>query len=155
MADCMKTARSAEAASPGQGANPDASNPLPVFFGIDVMVGLPGETPELFEKTYKFLETLRPAFLHVFPYSKRPGTPAAVMPGQVPPEVKTERAARLEELCEKLHYEFVERCKGMKATVLWESREKDGSMGGYTGNYIRITRPYDAARVNTLEEITI
>ena len=134
---------------------PGEPSPLPVFFGIDVMVGLPGETPELFEKTYKFLETLRPAFLHVFPYSKRPGTPAAVMPGQVPPEVKTERAARLEALCEQLHAEFVERCKGMRATVLWESREKDGSMGGYTGNYIRITRPYDAARVNTLEEITI
>lgn len=128
---------------------------LPVFFGIDVMVGLPGETTELFEKTCKFLEELRPAFLHVFPYSKRPGTPAAIMPGQVPPEVKTERAARLEALCEKLHSEFVERCKGMRATVLWESREKDGSMGGYTGNYIRITRPYDPARVNTLEEITV
>lgn len=134
---------------------PGEPAPLPVFFGIDVMVGLPGETPELFEKTYRFLEQLRPAFLHVFPYSKRPGTPAAVMPGQVPPEVKTERAARLEALCEELHSEFVERCKGMSATVLWESREKDGTMGGYTGNYIRITRPFDPARVNTLEEIII
>ena len=134
---------------------PGEPAPLPVFFGIDVMVGLPGETPELFEKTYRFLEQLRPAFLHVFPYSKRPGTPAAVMPGQVPPEVKTERAARLEALCEELHSEFVERCKGMGATVLWESREKDGTMGGYTGNYIRITRPFDPARVNTLETIII
>ena len=134
---------------------PGEPAPLPVFFGIDVMVGLPGETPELFEKTYRFLEQLRPAFLHVFPYSKRPGTPAAVMPGQVPPEVKTERAARLEALCEELHSEFVERCKGMSATVLWESREKDGTMGGYTGNYIRITRPFDPARVNTLEDIII
>ena len=134
---------------------PGEPAPLPVFFGIDVMVGLPGETPELFEKTYRFLSELRPAFLHVFPYSKRPGTPAAVMPGQVPPEVKTERAARLEALCEELHSEFVERCKGMSATVLWESREKDGTMGGYTGNYIRITRPFDPARVNTLEEIII
>ena len=128
---------------------------LPVFFGIDVMVGLPGETPELFEKTYRFLEELRPAFLHVFPYSKRPGTPAAVMPGQVPPEVKTERVARLEELCARLHSEFEARCKGMRATVLWESREKDGTMGGYTDNYIRVSRPFDPARVNTLEEIIL
>ena len=128
---------------------------LPVFFGIDVMVGLPGETPELFERTYRFLEKLRPAFIHVFPYSKRPGTPAAVMPGQVPPEVKAERVARLEELCARLHSEFEARCKGMRATVLWESREKDGTMGGYTGNYIRISRPYDPARVNTLEEIIL
>lgn len=128
---------------------------LPVFFGIDVMVGLPGETPELFERTYRFLEELRPAFIHVFPYSKRPGTPAAVMPGQVPPEVKAERVARLEELCARLHSEFETRCKGMCATVLWESREKDGTMGGYTGNYIRITRPYDPDRVNTLEKVII
>ncbi len=128
---------------------------LPIFFGIDVMVGLPGETPELFEKTYRFLEELRPAFLHVFPYSKRPGTPAAVMPGQVPPEVKTERAARLEELSNRLHADFAARCKGMRATVLWESREKDGSMGGYTDNYIRVSRPFDPARVNTLEEIIL
>jgi len=128
---------------------------LPVFFGIDVMVGLPGETPELFEKTFRFLEELRPAFLHVFPYSKRPGTPAAVMPGQVPPEVKTERAARLEELSSHLHADFAARCKGMRATVLWESREKDGTMGGYTGNYIRVSRPFDPARVNTLEEIIL
>ena len=126
---------------------------LPVFFGIDVMAGLPGETPELFEKTYKFLAELRPAFLHIFPYSKRPGTPAAVMPGQVPAAEKTARAAKLEALCEQLHSEFTAKCKGMRATVLWESREKDGSMGGYTGNYIRLSRPYDPARVNTLEEV--
>lgn len=128
---------------------------LPVFFGIDVMVGLPGETPELFERTYRFLEELRPAFIHVFPYSKRPGTPAAVMPGQVSPEVKADRVARLEELCARLHSEFETRCKGMRATVLWESREKDGTMGGYTDNYIRISRPYDPERVNTLETIII
>lgn len=128
---------------------------LPVFFGIDVMVGLPGETPELFERSYRFLEELHPAFIHVFPYSKRPGTPAAVMPGQVPPEVKAERVARLEDLCARLHSEFEARCKGMRATVLWESREKDGTMGGYTDNYIRISRPFDPERVNTLETIII
>ena len=150
-------ASTAPAAQHGAGATAPEheAGRLPVFFGIDVMVGLPGETPELFEKTYRFLEQLRPAFLHIFPYSKRPGTPAAVMSGQVAPEVKTERAARLEALCEKLHAEFVERCKGMRATVLWESREKDGTMGGYTDNYIRVSRPFDPARVNTLEEIIL
>ena len=126
-----------------------------VFFGIDVMAGLPGETPELFEKTYAFLERIRPAFIHVFPYSKRPGTPAAVMPAQVPETVKAERVARLEELCSRLHSEFAEANRGSRGTVLWESREKDGTMGGYTGNYIRISRPYDPARVNTLEEVII
>ncbi len=126
-----------------------------VFFGIDVMVGLPGETPELFEKTRSFLERLHPAYIHIFPYSKRPGTPAAIMPGQVPQEVKSQRAAVLEQLCARLHSEFVAANRGIRETVLWESREKDGTMGGYTGNYIRLSRPYDPSRVNTMEEVLI
>ena len=126
-----------------------------VFFGIDVMVGLPGETPELFQKTYSFLECIRPAFIHIFPYSKRPGTRAAEMPDQVPESIKKERVAALEALCAKLHREFEEANRGIPARVLWESKEKDGSMGGYTGNYIRITRPYDAQLSGRITEITI
>lgn len=126
-----------------------------VFFGIDVMAGLPGETEELFQQELAFLEEIRPAFIHVFPYSKRPGTPAATMPDQVPEPVKAERVARLEELCARLHGEFVEANRGVREKVLFESKEKDGSMSGYTGNYIRITRPWDAALVGKLTEITI
>lgn len=126
-----------------------------VFFGIDVMAGLPGETEELFLKTCSFLERIKPAFIHIFPYSRRPGTPAATMPGQVPPEVKAERVARLEELCRRFHSEFVADNRGIRERVLWESRDKDGMMGGYTGNYIRQTRPYDPSRTNTFETITI
>ena len=126
-----------------------------VFFGIDVMAGLPGETEELFQQELSFLEEIRPAFIHVFPYSKRPGTPAATMPDQVPEPVKAERVARLEELCARLHGEFVEANRGVREKVLFESKEKDGSMSGYTGNYIRITRPWDAALVGKLTEITI
>lgn len=126
-----------------------------VFFGIDVMAGLPGETEELFAQELAFLEKLRPAFIHVFPYSKRPGTPAATMPGQVPEQVKAERVARLEALCEKLHSEFTEANRGIREKVLFESKEKDGSMSGYTGNYIRITRPYDEALVGRLTEVII
>ena len=126
-----------------------------VFFGIDVMAGLPGESDELFRRGVAFLEELRPAFLHVFPYSKRPGTPAAGMPEQVPEQVKAERVAVLEELSARLHADFVERNRGVHEKVIFESREKDGRMGGYTGNYIRITRPYDAALVGKLTEIVI
>ena len=126
-----------------------------VFFGIDVIVGLPGETEELFQETYAFLERVRPAFIHVFPYSRRPGTRAAEWKDQVQDSLKTERVAKLEALCEKLHSEFVEANKGLKETVLWESSVKDGIMGGYTGNYIRVERPYDPARVNTLEEVEL
>lgn len=127
-----------------------------VFFGIDVIVGLPGETEELFEETYRFLaERIRPAFLHIFPYSKRSGTRAAVMPDQVQDSVKTARVERLEALCRELEAEFIETNRGRKEFVLWESDRKDGRMAGYTGNYIRIERPYDASRVGTIEEVTI
>ena len=127
-----------------------------VFFGIDVIVGLPGETEELFMETYNFLkERIKPAYLHVFPYSKRPGTRAAAMPDQVQDSLKTERVARLEALCEDLHSAFVAANKGLPERVLWESSVKGGLMFGYTGNYIRVEKPYDPALVNTLEEITI
>ena len=127
-----------------------------VFFGIDVLVGLPGETEELFLETYNFLkDRIKPAFLHVFPYSRRPGTRAAVMPDQVQDSVKTERVARLEALSDELHAAFVAANKGLPERVLWESSVKDGQMFGYTGNYIRVEKPYDPALVNTLENIVI
>jgi threonylcarbamoyladenosine tRNA methylthiotransferase MtaB len=127
-----------------------------VFFGIDVIVGLPGETEELFLETYNFLkDRIKPAYLHVFPYSKRPGTRAAVMPDQVQDSVKTERVARLEALCSELHDAFVAENKGLPELVLWESSVKDGMMAGYTGNYIRVEKPYDPALVNQLEAIVL
>ncbi len=74
-----------------------------VFLGIDVIVGFPGESEADFEATYHFLEEeIRPAFIHIFPYSRRPGTPAATMKNQVQDSVKTERVRRLEELCRRL-----------------------------------------------------
>lgn len=127
----------------------------PVFFGIDVMVGLPGETDELFEVTKAFLERIRPAYIHIFPYSVRPGTEAAGMPGQVRAEVKAARVKALEELCGRLHDEFLEKSKGHKAQVLFESRLKDGNMEGYTGNYIRVCRPYDESLVGKIVEVTL
>lgn len=127
-----------------------------VFFGIDVIVGLPGETEELFRETYSFLqERIRPAFLHIFPYSRRPGTRAAAWKDQVQDAVKTERVARLEALCTDLHAAFVAANHGRHGEVLWESDCKDGRMGGYTGNYLRVERPYDPAKVNTLEDIIL
>ena len=128
----------------------------PVFFGIDVMVGLPGETPELFERTCEFLASrVHPAFIHVFPYSRRPGTPAASMPGQVGEEEKKRRVAVLEELSTRLHYEFVASNRGLRARVLFESTDRKGFMEGYTGNYFRVSRPYDAALCGQIVEVTI
>lgn len=127
-----------------------------VFFGIDVIAGLPGETEDLFEETYSFLkDRIRPAFIHVFPYSRRLGTAAYSWKGQVQDSVKTDRVARLEALCASLHEEFIARNKGRRSQVLWESDVKDGLMGGYTGNYIRLQRPFDSSKVNTVEDVII
>ncbi|MBQ8061523.1 MAG: tRNA (N(6)-L-threonylcarbamoyladenosine(37)-C(2))-methylthiotransferase MtaB [Bacteroidales bacterium] len=135
---------------------PEANLKPFVFFGIDVIAGLPGETEELFEETYSFLkDRIRPAFIHIFPYSRRPGTVAAGWKDQVKDSVKTERVARLEALCDELHSDFITRNKGRISKVLWESDVKDGMMGGYSGNYIRVTRPYDPGKVNTIEDFIL
>ncbi|MBQ7194824.1 MAG: tRNA (N(6)-L-threonylcarbamoyladenosine(37)-C(2))-methylthiotransferase MtaB [Bacteroidales bacterium] len=133
----------------------EAPGRLKVFFGIDTMVGLPGESEEMFAETCAFIEKIHPAFIHVFPYSRRPGTPAAQMPGQVSEETKHERVKRLEELCSRLHEGFIADNRGLRARVLFESREKDGTMSGYTENYIRITRPWDPEKAGTIVEETI
>lgn len=126
-----------------------------VFFGLDVMVGLPGESDGMFREGKSFIESLRPAFLHVFPYSRRPGTRAAQMPGQVPEHVKAERVAEMEKLCRELHDSFVAEHKGMRGEVLFESSVHDGMMSGYTRNYIKVTRPYDPALVGRVSEVII
>lgn len=126
-----------------------------VFFGIDVIVGFPGETDEDFEQTYALLERLRPAFLHIFPYSKRAGTPAAARKDQVRDSVKSQREARLQDLCERLHAEFCRANGGRLAKVLFESTEKGGMMYGYTENYIKVQRPYDRDLIGKVVEVTL
>ena len=126
-----------------------------VFFGIDVIVGFPGETEEDFQATYDLLARVRPAFLHVFPYSRRAGTKAASLPGQLTAAVKAQRVARLEELSDRLHAEFCAANRGRTAEVLFESREKGGMMSGYTGNYIRVERPYDPALIGRITAVEL
>lgn len=126
-----------------------------VFFGIDVMAGLPGETEELFRQGCDFIKRIRPAFIHVFPYSRRPGTPAAEMPGQVPDNVKKMRVEELEKLCSDLHSRFIEANRGIKEKVLFESTDRNGRMEGYTGNYIRIERGYDPALCGKIVDVVI
>lgn len=127
-----------------------------VFFGIDVIVGFPGETDELFMETYNFLKDIvRPAFIHIFPYSRRAGTPAAERKDQVQDCVKTKRVHMLEDLCATLHQEFLDANKGVCEKVLFESTDRKGMMEGYTGNYIRVSRPYDAGLIGKIVDITV
>ena len=120
------------------------------FIGIDVIVGFPGETEADFRTTYDFLERFAPAFLHIFPFSERPGTPAVDFPGKVQSSVATRRVEELEALCARLHGDFCARGTGTEADVLFESTRRGGMMFGFTGNYRRVKVPYDAARVNTV-----
>ena len=127
-----------------------------VFFGIDVIVGFPGETDELFMETFTFLrDVVRPAFIHIFPYSRRAGTPAAERKDQVQDCKKTLRVQMLEELSAQLHAEFLESNKGVAEQVLFESTDRKGMMEGYTGNYIRISRPFDPALIGKIVNVTI
>lgn len=143
------TEKFAERVAAVRAAMPDA------FIGIDVIVGFPGETDEDFEATYKFLESVNPAFLHIFPYSERDNTPSIEYADKVSPQKKHERVNRLEELSEQLHRQFYARYNGTKAIVLMESTRKNGMMAGYTENYIRIEVPYDRQKINQLVELTI
>lgn len=135
---------------------PDGSLKPSVFFGIDVIAGLPGETDELFQETYDFLKNrIRPAFIHIFPYSRRAGTRSATRKDQVQDCVKTKRVEMLEGLCRSLNEEFIESQKGVKEKVLFEESCNDGKMSGYTGNYIRVERNWDASLAGKLVEVTL
>ena len=120
------------------------------FIGIDVIVGFPGETEADFRTTYEFLEGIAPAFLHIFPFSERPGTSAVELPGKVQASVATQRVRELEELCARLHGEFCARAEGTEDVVLFESTRRGGMMFGFTGSYRRVKAPYDRSRINTL-----
>lgn len=135
---------------------PDGSLKPSVFFGIDVIAGLPGETDELFQETHDFLKNrIRPAFIHIFPYSRRAGTRSAMRKDQVQDCVKTKRVEMLEGLCRSLNEEFIDSQKGVKEKVLFEESCTDGKMSGYTGNYIRVERNWDESLAGKLVEVTL
>ena len=134
----------------------DGSGKPDVFFGIDVIAGLPGETDELFMETYNFLkDRVKPAFIHIFPYSRRAGTRSAARKDQVQDCVKTKRVAMLEELCKSLNEEFIASQKGVKERVLFEESNNGGIMSGYTGNYIKVERPWDEKLAGQIVEVTL
>lgn len=120
------------------------------FIGIDVIVGFPGEGEEEFMETYRLLEEVEASFIHIFPFSERPGTPAVTMPNKVQSSISTERVARLEELCRRLHKDFATKFLGTEREVLFESTDRNGLMYGYTDNYLRVAAPYQTSKINTI-----
>lgn len=120
------------------------------FIGIDVIVGFPGEGEEEFMETYRLLEQVEASFIHIFPFSERPGTPAVTMPNKVQSSISTARVARLEELCNRLHNAFATKFLGTEREVLFESTDRNGLMYGYTDNYLRVAAPYQTSKINTI-----
>lgn len=125
------------------------------FLGVDVIVGFPGEGEEEFMETYRLLESVGASFLHIFPFSERPGTPAVTMPHKVQSRIATERVERLEELSRRLHKSFAEKYLGTIRSVLFESTDHSGKMYGYTDNYLRTWLPYDAKLINTIVNVRL
>ena len=116
-----------------------------IAVSTDIIVGFPGETEALFAESLAFVEQMNFARMHVFPYSRREGTPAARMDGQVPENIKKERVHRMETLAERKAAEFHAAFIGHTAEVLFETQQ-DGVWNGLTGNYIRAYT--DATEIN-------
>lgn len=123
--------------------------------GVDVIVGFPGETEELFLETYNFLNKLDVSYLHVFTYSERQNTEAATMKGSVPMKVRKKRSKLLRGLSVKKRRSFYEKSIGSNRTVLFEGENKSGYIHGFTENYIRVRHPWDPSLVNTLKKVKL
>lgn len=123
--------------------------------GVDVIVGFPGETEEDFMDTFRFLNELNISYLHVFTYSERENTDAALMPGVVPIQERKRRNKMLRILSEKKKNLFYSEYLNQEYSVLMEEENKDGHLSGFTSNYIRVNIPYDPAFVNQLVRVKL
>lgn len=121
---------------------------------IDVIAGFPTESDEDFEDTFNFIDNLPISYMHVFTYSKRPDTPAAMMK-QVEESVKKERTSRLLVLSAEKKEKFYNQCIGQKRPVLFESDHNEEFIYGFTDNYIKIKYPFHPSLVNEILSVKI
>ena len=119
----------------------------------DLIVGFPGETEEEFDQTLDFVRRCAFSAMHIFPYSRRSGTPAASMPGQVPKAEKEARARRAAAVAEELRAAWLERWVGETLTVLFEE-EKEGLWRGHAPNYTEVFAPGEGLH-NVIKEVKI
>ncbi len=122
----------------------------------DVMVGFPGETDADFAATCRVVEEVGFSKVHVFRFSRRPGTPAADMPDQVPEEVKRRRAVELSELADKLREQYFEGLLGRRLQVLVETQPDDrpGVLSGTSARYAPVELPGSADMIGRLVAVT-
>jgi threonylcarbamoyladenosine tRNA methylthiotransferase MtaB len=121
--------------------------------GVDVIVGHPGETHQLFLETYQFLQELDISYLHVFPYSERANTFATEIFPKIDGSQKSERSKMLHILSDKKRRAFYESQIGKKGEVLFEESNENGLMEGFSENYVRFQSEYDPLLINTIQSV--
>ena len=124
-------------------------------FTTDLMVGFPGETEEDFEKSLKIIEKVQFLKVHVFPYSRRPGTLADKYLGQISKNIKTERVKKAIEFSEKISKIVLEKFIGKTFDVLFETKDENGFYEGYTSNYIYVKVKSDKDLIGNIEKIKL
>lgn len=125
------------------------------FIGVDVIVGVNGETEEMFEESRSFIESVDVSQLHVFTYSERPGTRALDIKPVVPVAERHRRNAVLHEISERKRKDFYRAQEGREAGVLIESTVREGLHVGFTENYVRVEVPARADEVNTVVPVRL
>lgn len=120
------------------------------FIGVDLIVGMRGETPEFFEQSLQFCRSIDVCRLHVFPYSERPGTRALGIDYVVSPQEKSLRAHKMLALSDEKLRNFTSRFIGTSRPVLFEQPPKGHPMHGFTDNYLRVETTYNPALVNNI-----
>jgi threonylcarbamoyladenosine tRNA methylthiotransferase MtaB len=123
--------------------------------GVDVIVGFPGETEELFELNYDFIKDLPVSYLHVFTYSERPNTPSINYPGRVEPRIRYSHSDRLRILGIMKKSAFYESQKDLIRPVLIESVIQNNDLTGYTDNYVQVHIPYHPSFENSIAQVRI
>jgi threonylcarbamoyladenosine tRNA methylthiotransferase MtaB len=125
------------------------------FIGVDLIAGMNGETGELFNQAYQFIESLDISELHVFPYSERKNTRALKIEGSVPIEERRNRAQQLIKLSEQKLKGFYQRNIGKSEMVLFENEKTKGFMQGWTANYIKVETRYNPELLNEFRTLKL
>lgn len=125
------------------------------FIGVDVIVGFPGETDEMFDETYRFLESLDISFLHVFSYSERPGTGSVNIPEKVSSKQISERSKALHRLSDIKHQLFYKSNIGTSHKILVEAKNNQGKMYGFTENYLKVELDYQEGLINEIKQVKL
>ena len=125
------------------------------FIGVDVIVGMRGETNEFFDETYNFIKGLNVSQLHVFSYSERAQTQALKIEPKVTMEEKKRRSKLLLELSNVKLRNFYNGQLNSSHLVIWESTKHAGNMCGFTENYVKVVAPYDAKKINSIQQVLL